>query len=48
MHILVVRTKSSNRLYLKAEFQTKIAAEASAMAILKANFNRFICEISAK
>jgi hypothetical protein len=47
-HLLVVRFKSSNRLFLKAEFQTKIAAEAAAMAILKANFDRFICEISAK
>jgi hypothetical protein len=48
MHLLVVRTKSSNRLHLKADFETKIAAEAAAVAILKANLDRFICEISAK
>ena len=47
-HLLVVRFKSSNRLHLKAEFQTKIAAEAAAIAILSSNFDRFICEISAK
>jgi hypothetical protein len=47
-HLLIVRFKSSNRLHLKAEFQTKIAAEAAAIAILSSNFDRFICEISAK
>jgi hypothetical protein len=44
-HLLVVRTKSSNRLHLKAEFETKAAAHAAAHAILRAN-DRFVCEIS--
>lgn len=45
-HLLVVRTKSSNRLHLKAEFETKAAAHAASLAILRANPDRFVCEIS--
>ncbi len=44
-HRLTVRIKSSNRLHLKAEFEIKAAALAASFAILRANPDRFICEI---
>ena len=45
-HRLVVRTKSSNRFHLKAEFETKAALDAASFAILRAHPDRFVCEIS--
>ncbi len=44
-HLLKVRLKSNNRLHLKAEFETKSEAHAASFAILRANPDRFICEI---
>ncbi len=44
-HLLKVRLKSNNRLHLKAEFEIKAAALAASFAILRANPDRFICEI---
>jgi len=45
-HLLIVRTKSGNAIHLKAEFESKAAAEAASLAILRANPDRFVCEIS--
>jgi hypothetical protein len=45
-HLLEVRNKFSNRLHLKAWFETKIAANEAAFAILRANPNRYSIEIS--
>tara|TARA_R110000822_G_scaffold21917_2_gene69338 strand:+ start:465 stop:626 length:162 start_codon:yes stop_codon:yes gene_type:complete len=44
-HRLEVRTKSSNRLHLKAVFETKADAHAASLAILRANPDRFSCVI---
>lgn len=45
-HLLSVRTKSNNRLALRGEFESKAAALNAAHAILRANPDRFVCEVS--
>jgi hypothetical protein len=44
-HLLVVRLKSSNRMMLKIECESKAFADAAAMSILRTNADRCICEI---
>ena len=45
-HLLEVRNKLNNRLHLKAWFETKIAANEAAFAILRANPDRYSIDIS--
>ena len=45
-HLLEVRIKSSNRLHLKAEFETKADALVASYAILRANADKFLLVIS--
>ena len=44
-HLLVVRLKSSNRMMLKIECESKAFADAVAMSILRTNADRCICQI---
>ena len=44
-HLLVVRLKSSNRMILKIECESKAFADAAAMSILRTNPDRCICQI---
>jgi hypothetical protein len=44
-HLLVVRLKSSNRMMLKIECESKAFADAAAMSILRTNLDRCICQI---